>query len=94
MSKREKRLQKLRKNPNNVSFDDLKKVLEDYYFEHVRTAGSHHTFIAKYDEKDWRLTIPFHRPIKQAYVMKSLEAIDEIIALHNEKEPDDGDTDD
>ncbi|MBC7871243.1 MAG: type II toxin-antitoxin system HicA family toxin [Chitinophagaceae bacterium] len=71
ISKREKPLQKLRQNPKNVSFDELKQVLEDYGFEHMRTAGSHHTFIAIHGEKDWRLTIPFHRPIKQAYVMKS-----------------------
>lgn len=82
MSKREKCLQKLRQNPKDVSFEQLKQVLEDYGFEHVRTAGSHHTFIARQGERDWRLTIPFHRPIKQAYVMKSIEAIDEIITLN------------
>ncbi len=94
MSKREKRLQKLRQNQKDVSFDDLKRVLEDYGFEHVRTAGSHHTFIAKYGEKDWRLTIPFHRPVKQAYVAKALNAIDEIVALRNEEGQKDDDPND
>jgi predicted RNA binding protein YcfA (HicA-like mRNA interferase family) len=47
-------------------------VLEDHAFVHVRTAGSHHTFIAISGEKNWRLTIPFARPVKQAYVMAAL----------------------
>jgi predicted RNA binding protein YcfA (HicA-like mRNA interferase family) len=85
MSKREKRLQRLRQNPKNVSFDELKQVLEDYGFEHVRTAGSHHTFIAQTAGYDWRLTIPFNRPIKQAYVMQALTAIDQIIRLTGEE---------
>jgi predicted RNA binding protein YcfA (HicA-like mRNA interferase family) len=91
MSKRQKRLQKLRQNPKDVSFDDLKQVLEDFGFEHVRTVGSHHTFIAQHGEKDWRLTIPFHRPVKQAYVVMALAAIDEIIAMKYEEEQADDD---
>ena len=94
MSKRQKRLQRLQQNPKNVSFDDLKQVLEDYGFEHVRTTGSHHTFIAIRGESDWRLTIPFNRPIKQAYVMQSLNAIHEIIRIDSLKEETDDDTSD
>jgi predicted RNA binding protein YcfA (HicA-like mRNA interferase family) len=86
MSKRDKRLQRLRQNPKNVTFDELKQVLEDYGFEHVRTSGSHHTFIARAFGLDWRLTIPFNRPIRQAYVMQALSTIDEIIALRGEEE--------
>lgn len=86
MSKRDKRLQRLKQNPKNVAFDELKQVLGDYGFEHVRTAGSHHTFIAQAFGSDWRLTIPFNRPIKQAYVIQALRAIDEIIALRGEEE--------
>jgi predicted RNA binding protein YcfA (HicA-like mRNA interferase family) len=79
-------LQKVRQNPKNVSFDELKLVLEDYGFEHLRTAGSHHTFIAERFGRDWRLTIPFNRPIKQVYVTQALSAIDEIIHLGGEEE--------
>lgn len=80
MSKRQKRLARLRQNPKNVSFEELKQVLIDYGFEHIRTAGSHHTFIAIVDDRDWRLTIPFNRPVKTPYVRAALEAIDAIIA--------------
>jgi predicted RNA binding protein YcfA (HicA-like mRNA interferase family) len=86
MTKRDKRLQRLRQNPKNVSFDALKRVLEDYGFEHIRTAGSHHTFVAVIGEHNWRLTIPFNRPIKIPYIRQALSAIDEIIALEKEDE--------
>lgn len=43
MTKRDKRLQKLRQNPRQVSFEEIKQVLEDYGYIHVRTQGSHHT---------------------------------------------------
>ncbi len=64
MAKRDKRLEKLRQNPRDVTFEELKHVLLDYGFEHVRTSGSQHTFIAVMRDQDWRLTIPFHRPVK------------------------------
>lgn len=95
MSKREKRLQKLRQNSKNVSFEALKQVLEDYGFEHIRTSGSHHTFIAVIGDKNWRLAVPFHRPIKQPYVREALKAIDEILQLEQTQEEDtDGHPDD
>ncbi len=84
MSKRAKRLQKIRQNPKNVSLDELKLVVEDYGFEHLRTTGSHYIFLAQMGETVWRLTIPFHRPVKQAYVDEALKAIDEIISLEGE----------
>lgn len=95
MSKRQKRLAKLRQNPKTISFAALKQVLEDYGFEHIRTSGSHHTFITVIGERDWRLTIPFRRPVKPPYVRAALKAIDEIIALQGEEEKDsDGESED
>lgn len=91
MTRREKRLQKLRQNPKNVSFDMLKRLLEDYGFEHVRTAGSHHTFVAVIEARNWRLTIPYHRPIKTPYIRQALLAIDEIIALREQENQEDND---
>lgn len=82
MTKRDKRLKKLRQNPKDASFEEIKQILEDFGFIHVRTSGSHHTFIAIIDEKNWRLTIPFNRPIKTPYVKQALQAIDEILSLN------------
>jgi predicted RNA binding protein YcfA (HicA-like mRNA interferase family) len=83
MTKRDKRLKKLRQNFKDVSFDEIKQVLEDFGFIHVRTSGSHHTFIAIIGERNWRLTIPFHRPIKTPYIKQAIEAIDEILNMDN-----------
>ena len=87
MSKREKRLQKIRQNPRNVSFEDLRQVLEDHGFVVDRQSGSHYQFRATFGNETWRLTIPFRRPhVKTPYVKASLQAIDEIIALETGKE--------
>ena len=93
MSKREKRLQKLRQNPKNVSLAQLRQVLEDYGFTLKRISGSHHFFEAQIDEQVWKLTIPRAVPIKLAYVKQSLAAIDEIRALEIEEKDDDESTD-
>ncbi|MDX2075533.1 MAG: type II toxin-antitoxin system HicA family toxin [bacterium] len=85
MTKRDKRLKKLRQNPKDVSFDEIKQILEDFGFIHVRTSGSHHTFIAIIGEKNWRLTMPFHRPIKIPYIKQAIEAIDEILMINSDK---------
>ncbi len=78
MARRDKRLQKLRQNPKNVSLDDLRQVLEDYGFWLDRIVGSHHVFRAEIDQRVWKLTIPFNKPIKIIYVKQALAAIDEI----------------
>ena len=80
MSKREKRLQKLRQNPNSVAFDDLEQVLNDAGFELDHVTGSHHVFRASVGDDVWTLVIPFARPVKPAYVRKAVAAIDEVIA--------------
>lgn len=79
MSKKQKRLQKLRQNPKNVSMDDLRVVLEDFGFELINTVGSHHTFSVTVNNQIELLVIPFRRPIKTIYVKKALRLIEKII---------------
>lgn len=87
MTKRAKRLQRLRQNPQNVSFDDLRQVLEDYGFILKSSVGSHHVFNAKIGEQLWRLTVPYRKPhLKAIYVKDALTAIDEIIELQSNDE--------
>jgi predicted RNA binding protein YcfA (HicA-like mRNA interferase family) len=97
MTKREKRLQKIRQNPKNVSFEDLRQVMEDHGFIVDRSSGSHYQFRAAVGDRMWKLTIPFHRPhVKTPYVSKALRAIDEIIQAQSadgESEKTDEDTD-
>lgn len=80
MSKRRKRLERLRQNPNNVSLNDLRTVLVEYGFEFQRAAGSHHTFHYQIGGETKLLVIPFRRPLKPIYVRRAVELIDRIIA--------------
>ncbi len=61
MTKREKRLRKLRQNPNNVSFDELRLGLEAEGFTLDHVTGSHHVFRTQSGVK---VVIPFARPVK------------------------------
>ncbi len=75
MTKREKRLQKLRQNPKNVSFDELRQILEAEGFELDHVTGSHHVFRAEANEVVLTVVIPFARPIKPVYVKQAIKAI-------------------
>lgn len=79
MSKREKRLQRIRQNPNEVSFEELSLILEDFGFTYRKNSGSHRTFSCKIGDRTEAITIPYRRPIKPVYVKQALELIDEII---------------
>jgi predicted RNA binding protein YcfA (HicA-like mRNA interferase family) len=93
MSKRQKRLEHIRQNPNNVSLTDLRTVLEDYGFEYKKTVGSHYTFTYELDGETRLFVVPFRRPVKPIYIKQALKIIDQIIQEHDEDEPDDDETD-
>jgi len=79
MTKRDKRLQKMRQNPKNVSFEDLKSVLEDFGFDLVRSSGSHHSFNVTIAGEPRLFVVPYQRPVKSVYVREALQLIDEIL---------------
>jgi len=89
MSKREKRLQKIRQNPTNVSMDELEKVLNDYGIERDHATGSHYIFRYTLEGQHLRLSIPYRKPIKAIYVKESIVVIDQIRATQKETENDD-----
>jgi predicted RNA binding protein YcfA (HicA-like mRNA interferase family) len=99
MTKREKRLQKLRQNPNDVTLKELELVLLDFGFTFRQAVGSHHTYYVVIDGVSKLLTVPYHRPIKAIYVKKALKLIDQIIAQNedeaeqSEEESDEADDD-
>jgi predicted RNA binding protein YcfA (HicA-like mRNA interferase family) len=80
MSKREKRLQRIKQNPKNVSFDDLRALLEDYGFVLERSSGSHHSFKAEMGGESVLFVVPYRRPVKPIYVKEALMLIEEIEA--------------
>lgn len=85
MTKREKRLRKIRQNPKNVSFEDLRKVLEDFGFELKRSSGSHHSFSIIIEGEPHLLVIPYRRPVKTVYVREALKLIDHLIEEEREE---------
>ncbi len=73
MSKREKLLELLKNSPNNVTFGDIRKLLELEGFDLDRITGSHHIF--KRDEIV--LVIPVHNNrVKSVYVKRVVELIE------------------
>ncbi len=89
MSKRKKRLERIRQNPNNVSLEALRQVLEDYGFEYKQTVGSHYSFSVVIGGRVRLLVVPFRRPVKPIYVRKALKLIAQIIAEQGQEEEDD-----
>ena len=79
MTKREKRLQKIRQNPKDVSFDDLNQLIQDYDFELRRVTGSHHIFEYTLNQERLKFVLPLGRPVKPYYVKEALRLIDLII---------------
>jgi predicted RNA binding protein YcfA (HicA-like mRNA interferase family) len=77
MSKRKKRLEKLRRNPKNVSFEELRRVLEDYGFELHRVRGSHHVYQQTILDKKVVFIVPYQRgKLPPVYVEDALDLID------------------
>mgnify|MGYP001560263663 CR=1 FL=1 len=74
MSKREKRLLKLFRNPKTVSFKELDTVLRSFRFDirQPKSGSSHYI----YTKGDIQISVPFKRPfVKEVYVKRVLELI-------------------
>ena len=74
MTKREKRLRKLFRNPKTVSFKELDSVLRSFKFEvrQPRSGSSHYV----YTKVEIQVSVPFKRPyVKEVYVKRVLELI-------------------
>lgn len=92
MSKRQKRRVRIQQNPQNVRFEDLRTLLEDYGFVLDRSSGSHHTFKIQILDEWIVLVIPYARPVRTVYVKLALKLIEEIesrVELENDDEPED-----
>ena len=77
MSKREKLRQKIKNNPNNVNFNDLRTLLTNFGFVLIRTSGSHHLFQYNDGTQTKSITIPVHgSKVKAFYVKKVTDLLD------------------
>jgi len=75
MTKKEKLFERIKNNPKNVKFSDLKQLLLDENFILDRISGSHHIF--RY--KDIVFVIPMYKnQVKFVYVKRVIEIIEEL----------------
>ena len=93
MSKKKKRLLRMRRNKKNVRFDELISVLEDHGFSVRYGKGSH--VIAKCPMNTGTLKVTFVKPhtskfVKANYVISVLKVIDKIMAEQASEDEDDG----
>lgn len=66
MTRREKLIQRISQRPSDASFDDVRKVLELFGWEHASTKGSHARF-RKPGERS--ITVPVHNgKVKRVYL--------------------------
>lgn len=73
MSKREKLLESLQQSPHNVTFAQIRKLLEQENFTLERVTGSHHVF-----RRDATIfVVPVHKnKVKAVYVKRVIEIIE------------------
>lgn len=74
MGKKEKLIQQLKNSPNNVTFADIRKLLELEGFILDRITGSHHIF----QKDDTVFVLPVHRNrVKSTYIIRVIKLIEE-----------------
>jgi len=77
VTKRQKRLERIRNNPKTVRFEDLDGLLIDFGFKRrqPRSGSSHYIYV----RDGLRLTIPMNRPyLREVYIKNVLKMLDEI----------------
>jgi len=74
MTKREKLRERLKNNPNNATFSDIRKLLEQEGFTLDRITGSHHIFT----KDEITFVVPVHNNrVKTIYVKRVIELIEQ-----------------
>ncbi|NJL48694.1 MAG: type II toxin-antitoxin system HicA family toxin [Leptolyngbyaceae cyanobacterium SM2_5_2] len=74
MSKREKLLERLKNNPNNATFSEIRRLLKQEGFTLDRITGSHDVFT----RNETTFVIPVHNNrVKMIYVKRVIELIEQ-----------------
>ena len=84
MSRSEKRLARMRNNPQGWVLDDLIAVANQHGIQLKNQVGSHATF--SHPSVREILTVPAKRPIKSVYVKKFVAMVDEVSLSRTSKE--------
>jgi predicted RNA binding protein YcfA (HicA-like mRNA interferase family) len=88
MTKREKRLEKVRQNPKHASKDVLDQILSDYGFVRREGKGSHTVY--QHPGQETPIVVAAHGKHVPAYIVKQvLDAIDHVIEQEKSDDPED-----
>lgn len=83
MTKKDKLFEKIKNNPKNVSFTELRQLLKDESFSLERISGSHHIF----RKGNYIFVIPMHdNQVKSVYAKRVIELIEETRKVKGENE--------
>ncbi|MGG6268428.1 type II toxin-antitoxin system HicA family toxin [Leptolyngbya sp. AN03gr2] len=83
MTKRKKLQERLRNNPNDVTFADIRNLLEQEGFTLDRITGSHHIF----EKGETTFVVPVHNgKVKSVYVKRAIRLIELEDNQENEEE--------
>jgi len=74
LSKKDKSLQRIRNNPKNIRFEEIRKLLLNYDFNETAPRGgsSHYT----YHKGIYRITVPKNNPVNTIYIKQVITIID------------------
>lgn len=75
MSRRDKLIERMRNNPRDVKFEQLRSLLLYHCFAERCNGTSHYIFTHPGTDP---IPIPYNRPVKAIYVIRVLRAIDDI----------------
>jgi predicted RNA binding protein YcfA (HicA-like mRNA interferase family) len=82
MTKRKKRLEKIRQNQKHVSKDDLEQVLIDFDFVKREGKGSHTVY--QHPDEETPIVVAVHGKHVPLYIVKKvLEAVDRLLEQGN-----------
>ncbi|TYQ29371.1 type II toxin-antitoxin system HicA family toxin [Pseudanabaena sp. UWO311] len=75
MSKLEKLIQKLLRDPPELSYDDVYYILTQFNFQEISNKGSHHTFR---NESSLKITIPKKggQTVKRTYLKQIVKLLE------------------
>ena len=76
MTKADKLVERMRRNPWDWRMESLEAVARRFGVEVRKTGGSHFVFL--HADSEIAVSIPFNRPIKPVYIMQFLALIDDI----------------
>ncbi len=77
MSKKGKEFEKIKNNPKNIKFNTIDKLLKQYGFTVRQPKGGSSQYTYKKDKLS--LTIPKHSPVREVYIKKAVQFIEEVL---------------